>query len=130
MHERDVTFNGTRLVQGIGLIYSNFEEVLPEPVTSYVQIVGGDAVDVSDSSGSMGYGMGTHVLTFLLNATDQADRLAKKSQIISLLHGKKANYTLSWVSGTTFNGRGAVQFEHLWDNIDVVTITITYKNPY
>lgn len=126
MLERDVTFDGVSLVQDIGLTYSQFTEVLPEPAISVIDIPGGNSIDLSASaSGQVGLGLGTHVLTFLLCASSQEERLAKKNRIITLLHGRRASYTLSW-TGIPYYGRATVSFEHLWDEIDVVTITILH----
>lgn len=123
--DRDLTFNGTRLVADVGLIYSSFTETLPEPRTIYVNVPGGFPVDVSEALGGIAYGNGKHVLTFLLYASSEAERLEKKARIIALLHGNRASYTLSWEEGT-YTGRAVVAFEHKWDDVDVVTVTITH----
>lgn len=124
--DRDLTFNGVRLVGDIGLVYSSFTETLPEPKAVYVDVPGGSPVDVSEALGSIYYGNGIHVLTFLLYAETQEERLLKKARVIALLHGKRASYTLSWAGGT-YTGRAVVAFEHRWDNVDVVTVTITHS---
>ena len=127
MHERYITFNGVTTTS-LGLIYSSFTETMPEPNTVYVEVPGTHPVDVSEALGSMSYGNGIHVLTFLLYADTQEERLTKKAQVMALFHGRRANYTLSWVNGT-YNGRAVVAIEHRWDNVDVVTVTITHA-PY
>lgn len=127
MHERYITFNGVTTTS-LGLIYSSFTETMPEPKTVYVDVPSLYPVDVSEALGNITYGNGIHVLTFLLYADTQEERLAKKAQITALFHGRRASYTLSWASGT-YNGRAAVAYEHRWDNVDVVTVTITHT-PY
>ena len=125
MHERYITFDGVS-TQSIGLVYSTFVETVPEPKAIYVDVPGGYPVDVSEALGGIAYGNGTHVLTFLLYASTQEDRLAAKSRIMAVFHGKRAQYTLSWAVGT-YMGRASVAFEHRWDNVDVVTITIVHS---
>lgn len=126
MRERDVTFDGIKLVYDLGLVYSNFEEVPPEPEIVTVDIPGGPAIDLSDAvSGSVGYGMGTHILTFLLCKDTQEERLETKTRLMALLHGRRANYSLSWVEGT-YKGRASVAFDHMWDDVDLVTVTIVH----
>lgn len=124
MRERYLTFDGIT-TESLGLVYSSFVETLPEPKTIYVDVPGAYPIDVSEVFGDIVYGNGIHVLTFLLYASTQEERLATKAHIMALFHGKRAYYRLSWVDGRYY-GRAAVAFEHRWDDVDVVTITITH----
>lgn len=129
LRDRYITFNGTNLKTAYGLKYSSFEEELPEPKVIKVDIPAGIDLDISEALGVMGYHNGRHVLKFLLYGDTQAERLQKKREIVSKLHGVKANYSLSWDSGYTYNGRAEVSVEHKFDNADVLTIEID-RNPW
>lgn len=124
LRDRYITFDGTNLKTAYGLQYSSFEEELPEPKVIKVEIPAGLDLDISDSIGVLGWHNGKHVLKFLLYGDTQADRLEQKQAIIAKMHGKRANYTLSWDNGYTYTGRAKVSVEHLFDNADVITIEI------
>lgn len=124
LRDRYITFDGTNLKTAYGLVYSSFEEELPEPKIIKVDIPAGSDLDITDSLGVMGYHDGKHVLRFLLYGDTQAERLTNKQAIIALMHGKRATYSLSWDSGYTYTGRAKVSVEHKFDNADVLTIEI------
>lgn len=124
LRDRYITFDGTNLKTAYGLQYSSFEEELPEPKVIKVEIPAGLDLDISDSIGVLGWHNGKHVLKFLLYGDTQAERLEKKQAVIAKMHGKRANYTLSWDNGYTYTGRAKVSVEHLFDNADVITIEI------
>ena len=62
LRDRYITFDGTNLKTEYGLIYSSFEEELPEPKVIKVEIPAGIDLDISDSLGVMGYHNGKHTL--------------------------------------------------------------------
>lgn len=124
LRNRYLTFNGTNLKTAYGLKYSDFKEELPEPKVFKVDIPAGSDLDITDSLGRVGFHNGKHTLKFLLYGDTQTERLEKKRELISKLHGVKANYVLSWDSGYTYNGRAKVSVDHKFDNADVVTIEI------
>ena len=124
LRDRYITFDGTNLKTAYGLKYSSFEEELPEPKIIKVDIPAGSDLDITDALGVMGYHDGKHVLKFLLYGSTQAERLEKKQAIIALMHGRRANYTLSWDRGYTYTGRAQVSVEHKFDNADVLTLEI------
>lgn len=124
LRDRYVTFGGTNLKDAYGLQYSSFDEELPEPKIVKVDIPAGLDLDITDALGPMGYHDGKHTLRFLLYGDTQDERLEKKQAIISKLHGKRANYTLSWEPSYTYTGRAKVSVEHLFDNADVITLEI------
>lgn len=124
LRDRYITFDGTNLKTAYGLRYSSFEEELPEPKVITVDIPAGLDLDITDALGVVGYHNGKHVLRFLLYGDTQVERLEKKRELIALLHGKRADYSLSWDSGYTYTGRAKVSVEHLFDNADVLTIDI------
>lgn len=122
---RTVTFNGTNLVTGTGLVYLSFSETLPTPKTSFVSVPYGSDIDLTEALGSVTYGTGTHVLTFLAYGATEAQRLSKVSAAVKLMHGKRASYSLSWQPNATYTGRAKVDVTHLFENADLLTVTIT-----
>ena len=124
LRDRYVTFDGTNLKTAYGLQYSSFEEELPEPKVIKVDIPAGVDLDITDSLGRLGYHDGKHVLKFLLYGDTEEERLEKKRDLISKLHGKRASYVLSWDDGYTYTGRAKVSVEHLFENADVLTLEI------
>ena len=124
LRDRYLTFDGVNLKEEFGLMYSSFEEELPEPKIIKIDIPAGLDLDISDSLAVMGYHNGKHTLKFLLYGATEAERLAKKQAIIAMLHGKRADYELSWDTDYTYTGRAKVSVEHKFDNADVLTIEI------
>lgn len=124
MVDRDVTFNGTRLVADLGLHYSAFSEELPQPKTNIVSIPYGTDKDLTDAMGPIAYGNGTHTLVFMVYGDTEAERLAKKRAVLNLMHGVRADYSLSWDEDYVYTGRAKVSVAHLFDHADVLTITI------
>lgn len=124
LRDRYLTFDGVNLKEEFGLMYSSFEEELPEPKIIKIDIPAGLDLDISDSLGVMGYHNGKHTLKFLLYGATEAERLEKKRAIINKLHGKRADYRLSWEQGYKYTGRAKVSVEHKFDNADVLTIEI------
>lgn len=124
LRDRYITFDGTNLKTEYGLIYSSFEEELPEPKVIKVDIPAGLDLDISDSLGVLGYHDGKQTFKFLLYADTEAERLEKKRAIINKLHGKRADYRLSWEQGYKYTGRAKVSVEHLFGNADLITIEI------
>lgn len=125
MIDRTIVFDGTDLVDDLGLVYSSFSETLPVPKVNLVKIPYGTDIDITEALGSVAYGTGTHVLTFLVYGSTEAARLQKKDAAIALLHGKRATYTLSWQQGVAYTGRAKVDVRHLDETVDVLTVTIT-----
>lgn len=125
MIHRTMTFDGTDLVNDLGLVYSSFSETLPVPKVNLVEIPYGTDIDITEALGPVAYGNGTHVLTFLVYGDTEAARLQRKDAAIALLHGKMATYTLSWQQGVTYTGRAKVDVTHLSETADVLTVTIS-----
>lgn len=125
MIHRTMTFDGTDLVNDLGLVYSSFSETLPVPKVNLIEIPYGTDIDTTEALGPVTYGNGTHVLTFLVYGDTEAARLQKKDAAIALLHGKRATYTLSWQQGVRYTGRAKVDVTHLSETVDVLTVTIS-----
>lgn len=124
MRERYVVFEETNLKEEFGLIYSSFEEELPEPKVIKVSIPGGSDVDITEAIGPVAYSNGQHTLKFLLYGDTQEERLAKKNRLFGMLHGQMSYYELSWDPEYVYQGRWRGEVEHLTDNADLVTFTI------
>ena len=96
MRDRNLTFNGVDLRDTYGLIYSSFEEEMPEPKVIKVSIPAGLDLDITDSLGTIGMTNGRHVLKFLVYGETEADRLEAKRALMAMFHGRRATYELSW----------------------------------
>ena len=126
MAERDryMTFGGVNLKTSYGLIYSSFEEELPQAKVITVDIPAGSDLDITEALGYVGYHNGKHKITFLLYGETQSERLTKLREIVTLVHGVRANYRLSWDGKYTFTGRGKVSVSHLTETADLITLEI------
>ena len=124
MRDRNLTFNGVDLRDTYGLIYSSFEEDMPEPKVIKVSIPAGLDLDITDSLGTIGMTNGRHVLKFLVYGETEADRLEVKRALMALLHGRRAAYELSWDEGYSYTGRAKLSFAHKTENADLITIDI------
>lgn len=124
MRERTLVFGGVDLVGDLGLVYSSFEEELPQPKLITVEIPGGADKDITEAVGPVAFHNGKHVLRFLLYRDTQADRLEAKRNALTRLHGKRDYYQLSWDAGYTYLGRCVVEVTHFTDNADLVKLTI------
>lgn len=123
MRDRYLTFDGTDLKTAYGLVYSKFEEELPQPKVITVDIPAGSEIDITAALGDVAYHNGKHTLTFLVYGETQAERLAKTRGVVAKVHGVLANYKLSW-KPYTYKGRGTVSVRHLTEKADLVTISI------
>jgi hypothetical protein len=124
MRNRYLTFGGTNLKTAYGLVYSSFEEQLPEPKVMKIDIPAGLDLDITESVGRIGYHDGKQTLKFLLYGGSQEERLATKSAIVAKLHGRRASYFLSWDSDHRLTGRAKVSVRHLTENADLITVEI------
>lgn len=128
MRERSVTFNDgtyTRdLVSDLGLVYSSFEEELPQPKVIKVEIPAGADLDITESVGRIAYHNGTHKFRFLLYGDTQQERLDKKREVLKRLHGKRGTYVLSWEPDYIYTGRWTADVKHFTDNADLFTFTV------
>lgn len=128
MIHRSMTFDGVDLVEDLGLHYSSFDEKLPEPKTAYVDVVAGTDIDLTEANGVIAYGDGEHTLIFLSLADTEEERIETRNKVLSLTHGKRAQYFLSWRQGA-FTGRCVTTVRHLTPLADLFTLTIR-RSPY
>lgn len=128
MIHRDLVFDGVSLVDDIGLIYSSFDEKLPQPKSEYVDAVAGTDIDLTEANGIIAYSDGTHTLKFASIGDTEQERLAKTRRLLTLAHGKRADYVLPWTD-TTYNGRCTVDVRHLSPLADLLTLEIKHS-PY
>lgn len=119
-----ITFDGVNLKSAYGLILSSYETGIPEAKTAKVSIPASSDIDITESIGMIGYHTRTYTFKFLLRGETETARKENLRAVVSLVHGVKANFVMSWDSGTTHNGRGKVFVEHLTPQADLVTIEI------
>lgn len=129
MIHRTMIFNKVDLVEDLGLHYSSFEEKLPEPKTSYVEIVAGSDIDLTEANGNVSYGDGEHTLVFLSLAETEEERLGTRDKVLTLTNGRKAQYVLDWKGEAEFTGRCTTEVKHLTPLADLFTMTIRHS-PY
>lgn len=126
LRDRYITFNGVNLKTAHGLLYSKFEEELPEPKVIKVDIPAGMDIDITEAIGPVAYHDGKHTFTFFLYRPTSEEIFDVERELISTVHGKRAAYTLSWDEGFTYTGRAKVSIEHRGENAAVVTIEIEH----
>lgn len=124
MHERSIVFDGVDVCEEFGLHYSTFTETLPQRKLVTVSIPYGTDIDITDRLGMGGWTNGSHQIKFLLYSETEEGRIAAKDGIIALMHGRRAQYVLTWDSQYTYTGRAKVTIEHRSENVDLVTIDI------
>ena len=123
LRERSLIFDGVDLAEEYGIYYSKFSEELPQKKLVTVQIPYGADIDITDRLGSNGWTNGKHHITFLLYGDTEEERLRAKDRLIASVHGRMAEYRLSW-DQYVYSGRAAVSVEHRFENADAVTIDI------
>lgn len=124
LRERSLIFDGVDLAEEYGLYYSKFEEELPQKKLVTVQIPYGADIDITDRLGGNGWTNGKHHLTFMLYGDTEEERLRSKDKLIASVHGRMAQYRLSWDEPYVYTGRASVTVSHRFENADVITIDI------
>lgn len=124
MWQRSLVFDGVDICERFGLHYSTFEEQLPEKKLITISIPYGADLDITERLGRGGWTNGTHTLKFLLYGVTESERLRLKNEIINLIQGRRAEYSLTWDPDYTYTGRAKMSIEHRAENVDVITIDI------
>lgn len=119
----------TDLQEEFGLIYSSFEEQVPQPKVIKVSIPGGSDKDITEAIGPVAFTNGVHTLKFLVYGDTEQERLDKKNAILGMLNGQYLHYSLSWDAAYTYHGRCSAEVEHKTEEADLLTLTID-RQPY
>ena len=121
-HDYEVTFGGTGICGAVGAVLCGFEEVPPEPKIFKVDIPAGADIDITEAIGPVAFHNGVHRFKFALVLDGIQDR---KRELMSLVHGRRADYTLSWDEGYIFTGRAEVTaIERTSDHLETATVEI------
>lgn len=126
LRDRYLIFDGVNLKTEHGLMYSDFEEELPEPKIIKVDIPAGMDIDITEALGHVAYHDGKHTFKFFVYKPTATEVFDIERELISTIHGKRAAYRLSWDPAFTYTGRAKVSIEHRGDVAAVVTIEIEH----
>lgn len=126
LRDRYLIFDGVNLKTAHGLMYSNFEEELPEPKIIKVDIPAGMDIDITEAIGPVAYHDGKHTFKFFVYKPTATEVFDIERELISTIHGKRAAYRLSWDPDFTYTGRAKVSIEHRGDVAALVTIEIEH----
>lgn len=119
-----VAFDGTDVVAAFGAILSKFAEDPPEPKVHTVDIPAGADIDITEALGPVAFHNGHHRFTLALTG-EEDDILARMRRLMALVHGKRANYRLSWDEGYTYTGRWVVTgIERVADHLMIVELDV------
>lgn len=126
LRDRYIIFDGTNLKTAHDLRYVGFEEELPEPKISKVDIPAGMDIDITEAIGPVAYHDGKHTFKFFVYKPTASEVFDVERKLISTIHGKRAAYRLSWNPAFTYTGRAKVSIEHRGDVAAIVTIEIEH----
>lgn len=126
LRDRYLIFDGVNLKTEHGLMYSNFEEELPEPKIIKVDIPAGMDIDITEALWPVVYHDGKHTFKFFVYKPTASEVFDVERELISTIHGKRAAYRLSWDPDFTYTGRAKVSIEHRGDVAALVTIEIEH----
>lgn len=126
LRDRYLIFDGVNLKTEHGLMYSDFEEELPEPKIIKVDIPAGMDIDITEALGPVAYHDGKHTFKFFVYKPTASEVFDVERELISTIHGKRAAYMLSWDPPFTYTGRAKVSIEHRGDVAALVTIEIEH----
>lgn len=122
MRERTVIFDGADIREELPLWYSDFSETPPEPKVFRVDVPAGADIDITEAIGPVAFHNGTHVFKWLLYADDKEQALR---ELMALVHGVRADYSLSWDEGYVYTGRWEVAaIDHRTEQSAVVTMKV------
>lgn len=99
----------------------------PEVKTSTVEIPGSDGVlDLTEAlTGDTYYDNRSDSFSFIILGVDEKDIIPLKNDIVSFLHGKKYNYSLSFDPGYTYIGRFSVS-DYTWATYNIgIVVSVT-----
>lgn len=107
----DLIWDGTSLRESYGLRVADFECPPPSPKLSIVSIPGGEDIDLTDAlTGNAAFENRAIRIDFLYDGRPDGARDWQEvaSEVTSLISGRKADFSLSWDPGYTYNGRATV----------------------
>lgn len=122
MAKRSITFNGTNIMKKFPLMYSDFEEKVPEPKVVQVEIPAGPDIDITESLGPISFHNGTHIFKFFMYTNNLQEELAAFKAFV---HGRRKTYNLSWDAGYVYTGRWAItNIDYRTEESAVITVSV------
>lgn len=104
----EVTWGYTPLLETYGLELESFEETPPAPKTYVVDVPGGQDLDLTEAlTGFTAYSNRKLTLS-LMYWWGERGFMEVATDLKTLLHGIKSDFTLSWDPGYTYTGRASV----------------------
>ena len=104
----EVTWGETPLLETYGLEIESFEETPPAPKTYVVDVPGGQDIDLTEAlTGHTAYSNRRLTLS-LLYWWGERGFMEVATDLKTLLHGMRSEFTLSWDPGYTYTGRASV----------------------
>lgn len=110
----EIVFDGVKLCETFGMILRHYVETPPAPKEINVSVKGGDDIDLTDALGEVAYSNRKQTFEFLCMSSGH-EFIEQLTKLKSLLHGRRAEYQLSWEEGYTFEGRFRVS-AYRYDN--------------
>lgn len=110
---QSITIGDTNTWQDLGLALANedgqpIETNPPEFEGTYVELLGGGLLDLSDAYGEAAYGKREQTFEFLMKSRTKEGIEAEATKLMGLFHGQRFDYSLSWDEGYTYSGRWKV----------------------
>ena len=107
----DVSWGGTDLCAEFGLYieYGSISCDPPAPKTYVVEVPGGVDIDLTDAlTGHAAYGRRKVAFSLLYDGRGGRPWQDVAREVVQLLHGMEADFSLSWDPGFTYHGRATV----------------------
>lgn len=102
-----ITIGGVDMGAAFGAFLADGTELpAPEPKTKYVDIPGGQSLDLTEALGGVAYE--NREMTLVLAVPGTGDWEAAKSRILALVHGRRLPFSLGCDPGYTYTGRFTV----------------------
>lgn len=105
----EVTWGDVALCETYGLFVEAFEETPPAPKTYVVDVPGGQDIDLTEAlMGHTAYSNRRLTLSLYYDGRTGDGWAQVATDLKTLLHGMRSEFTLSWDPGYTYTGRAAV----------------------
>lgn len=102
-----LTIDGVDMGEAFGAFLTDATELLaPEPKTHFVDVPGGQSLDLTEALGGVAYE--NREMTLVLAVPGTGDWEAAKSRMLALVHGRRLPFSLGCDPGYTYTGRFTV----------------------
>lgn len=109
----EVTWGDVALCETYGLFVEAFEETPPAPKTYIVDVPGGQDIDLTEAlTGHTAYSNRRLTLSLYYDGRTGDGWAQVATDLKTLLHGMRSEFTLSWDPGYTYTGKASVTAIH------------------